>query len=117
MKRKRIYVATIAVLCATGVHAASNDATATIQRDTENAKALKLDEPAYQTREERLKAKPLDWRATSGKPKRHVPTKAEKETLRRAKPGSAEGGAPDPHADEQARKLHPEDWKPAPENR
>lgn len=101
-----------ALLWTSIAYAASDDATATIRRDSENAKALKLNEPSYQTREERLNAKPLDWRATSGKPKRRSLTKAEKESLRKAKPGSTDGGAPDPHADDEARKLHPNEWKP-----
>lgn len=121
-KRKLRYVATkvlaVASLWSVAAYAGSDDGTAVIQRESENAKALKLDEPSYQTREERLKAKPLDWRATSGKPKRRTLTNAEKESLRKAKPESTEGGAPDPQADAEARKLHPDDWKPkSPANR
>jgi len=86
--------------------------TTTIQRDSEAARSLRANEPTYQTREERLKAKPLDWRATSGKPtKPRAPTAAEKKALMRAKPATSEGGAPDPKAEEEARRLHPEEWK------
>lgn len=89
--------------------AAQQDATTSIKRDSEAAK--RLDEPAYQTREERLKAKPLDWNTTIGKPKRKPLSAAERKALADAKPGSQDGGAPDAKADEEARKLHPEEWK------
>jgi hypothetical protein len=40
--------------------------TTSIQHGSE--KALKMKQPSFQTREERLKAKPLDWNSTIGKP-------------------------------------------------
>lgn len=86
--------------------------TTTIQHDSEAARSLRANEPTYQTREERLKAKPLDWKATSGKPTKPRPlTAAEKKALTQAKPATSEGGAPDPKAEEEARRLHPEEWK------
>lgn len=87
----------------------AQDGTRSIKRDADPAKAQA--EPSYQTREERLKAKPLDWNATIGKPKRKALSPAEKKTLERAKPESMEGGAPDPKANEEARRLHPDEWK------
>jgi hypothetical protein len=101
------------VLASTPVlaQAASNSATTSIQRDSDADKAMKMQEPSYQTREERLNAKPLDWNSTIGKPKRRVLTATEREALRKAKPQSSEGGAPNPNANEEARKLHPDDWK------
>ncbi len=89
--------------------AASGGATTSIERGSN--KASKMEEPSYQTREERLNAKPLNWNSTIGKPKPHRLTRAERNALRRARPGSADGGAPDANADEEARKLHPDDWK------
>jgi hypothetical protein len=92
--------------------AASDTATTSIERGSEEAKASKMQEPSYETREERLKAKPLDWNTTIGKPKK--PPKlspAEQAKMRKAKRESAPGGAPDPKANDEARKLHPEDWK------
>ena len=89
--------------------AASSGPTTSIERGSD--KASKMEEPSYQTREERLNAKPLNWNSTIGKPKPHRLTRAERDALRKARPGSAEGGAPDPNADEEARKLHPDDWK------
>jgi hypothetical protein len=75
--------------------------TTSIQRDSERAKELK--EPSFQTREERLRAKPLDWNSTIGTPKpARVPS---------AQPESSAGGAPNPNANEEAQKLHPDDWK------
>ena len=65
-----------------------------------------MEEPSYQTREERLKAKPLDWNSTVGKPKPHALSRAERDALRRARPETSAGGAPDPKADEEARKQH-----------
>lgn len=93
------------------VRAAEDSPTVAIQRDSDATRAMKMAEPSYQTREERLKAKPLDWEATSGKPKPRTLTPVEREALRTARPTSAEGGAPNPKADEEARRLHPDDWK------
>ena len=41
--------------------------TTSIQRGSE--KATEMKEPSFQTREERLRAKPLDWNSTIGTPK------------------------------------------------
>lgn len=94
---------------APGLTAAADQETRTIKRDSEDAR--KMAEPSYQTREERLNAKPLDWNATIGKPKRKAQSAAEKKSLQQAKPGSQDGGMPDPKADDEARRLHPDDWK------
>lgn len=83
--------------------------TASVQHGSEKARELK--EPSFQTREERLNAKPLDWNSTIGTPKPRTLTAAERRALRTAKPASSAGGAPNPNADEEARKLHPDDWK------
>ena len=91
--------------------AQADSVTTSIQRGSEAEKAMKMKEPSYRTREERLNAKPLDWNSTIGKPKPRTPTATEKAAARKAKPGLAEGGAPNPKAEEEARKLHPDDWK------
>ncbi len=83
--------------------------TTSIQHGSE--KALKMKQPSFQTREERLNAKPLDWNSTIGKPSPKVVTPAEEQALRTARPETSAGGAPNPKADEEARKLHPNDWK------
>jgi hypothetical protein len=83
--------------------------TTSIEHDSEKARAMK--EPSFQTEEERLNAKPLDWNETIGTPTPREATPAEKRSLARARPGAAAGGAPNPHAEEEARKLHPDDWK------
>jgi hypothetical protein len=93
------------------VLAGTDDTTTSIKRESGVRGAPKTEEPHYQTREERLKAKPLDWKSTIGKPKRRVLSPAERKALRAAKPKSSEGGAPNPEANEEARRLHPEDWK------
>jgi len=85
--------------------------TTSIQHGSAAEKALKMKEPSFQTRAERLNAKPLDWNSTIGKPSPKALTPAQKEALRRARPATAAGGAPNPKADEVARKLHPDDWK------
>jgi len=83
--------------------------TTSIQRDSDEAR--KLPEPSFQTREERLRAKPLDWNSTIGTPKPRVLTEEERKLLERARPEAAEGGAPNPKAELEARRLHPDDWK------
>jgi hypothetical protein len=98
-------------LLASPALAASDKDTAAIESGSEATRAMKMEEPSYQTREERLKAKPLDWNKTIGKPKPRVLSPAEKRALLKAKPQMSEGGAPNPKADEEARKLHPDEWK------
>ena len=75
--------------------------TTSIQQGSEKARELK--EPSFQTREERLRAQPLDWNSTIGTPKPALAPSAQ--------PESSEGGAPNPNANEEAQKLHPADWK------
>jgi hypothetical protein len=45
-----------------------------------------------------------------GEPTPRTLTPAEEEALQKGQPESSQGGAPNPNADEEARKLHPEDW-------
>jgi hypothetical protein len=85
--------------------------TTSIQRGSEAEKALNMAEPSYKTREERLNAKPLDWNSTIGQPKPPAPTAVGKKASKNAKRGSTGGGAPNPNAKQEARKLHPDDWK------
>jgi hypothetical protein len=102
----------LGIALASGIVCAADDAdTTTIKRDVNTEKMTGMAEPSYQTREARLKAQPLDWNSTIGKPKRKVLSPAEKNALQKAKPESTEGGSPDPKANEDARKLHPDDWK------
>jgi hypothetical protein len=92
--------------------AAAGGATTSIEQGSEAHKALKMEEPSFDTREERLKAKPLDWNSTIGKPTPpRALSPAEEEELRKAPPGSTGGGAAHPNANEEARKLHPNDWR------
>ena len=83
--------------------------TTSVQHGTEKAREMK--EPSFQTREERLSAKPLDWNSTTGTPTPRALTAKEKKALENAKRGSSAGGAPHPKAEAEARKLHPDDWK------
>jgi hypothetical protein len=100
------------MLSASFAQAASDTQTTSIERGSEEAKQKKMNEPSYETREQRLKAQPLDWNKTIGKPE-HPPklSHADEAKQRKAKPGSAAGGSPDPNANDEARKLHPEDWR------
>ena len=70
-----------------------------------------MNEPSFQTRAERLNAMPLDWNSTIGVPTPPTLSPAEAEALGKAQPGSTQEGAPNPNAEEEARKLHPDDWK------
>ncbi len=92
--------------------AAASGGTTSIEQGSKAHEALRMKEPSFDTREERLKAKPLDWNATVGKPTPPRPVSpAEEEALQKAAPGTTEGGAPDPKANEEARRLHPDDWR------
>jgi hypothetical protein len=83
--------------------------TTSIQQGSEKAREMK--EPSFQTREERLNAKPLDWNSTIGTPTPRTLTPNERRALQGAKPKSSAGGAPNRNAEQEARRLHPDDWK------
>jgi len=83
--------------------------TTSIQQGSEKARELK--EPSFQTREERLNAKPLDWNSTIGTPTPRTLTPNERRALQTAKPKTSAGGAPNRNAEQEARRLHPDDWK------
>jgi hypothetical protein len=83
--------------------------TTSIQQGSEKAREMK--EPSFQTREERLNAKPLDWNSTLGTPTPRTLTPDEQRALQSAKPNSSAKGAPNRNAEKEARKLHPDDWK------
>jgi hypothetical protein len=83
--------------------------TTSVQQGSDKAREMK--EPSYQTREERLNAKPLDWNSTIGTPTPRTLTADEERALKTAKPRSSAGGAPNRNAEKEARKLHPDDWK------
>ena len=85
------------------------EGTTTIQHSSEKAREMK--EPSFQTREERLNAKPLDWNSTIGTPTPRTLTAKERRALESARPQSSAGGAPNPNAENEALKLHPDDWK------
>jgi hypothetical protein len=82
--------------------------TTSIQHGSEKAREMK--EPSFQTREERLKAKPLDWNSTIGTPTPRTLTADERRALQNARPKSSAGGRPNRNAEKEARKLHPDDW-------
>ena len=85
-------------------------ATTSLRRETVKAEAER-DARRYKTREERLRAKPLDWNATIGKPTRHPQTKEEEEAAAKREAKTAKGGRRNPNSKREAQRLHPEDWK------
>jgi len=88
-----------------------DEGTRAITQGSEAAKALNAAEPRTGTRAERLNEKPLDWNSTIGKPNPRALAPSEEEAIRKAPAQKTEGGAPNPNAEAEARKLHPEDWK------
>ena len=68
----------------------------------------------YQTREQRLQAKPLDWNSTIGKPQEPAAAPTDAAPAPQGTPGNAAGGAPNPKADSDARRQFPNEWRPAP---
>jgi hypothetical protein len=105
------FIATLAILCpSTSFAQTSSSSTQSIRAGSREAKNLPK-APSFKTRKERLRAKPLDPKATSGKPRRVRLTKAELQELKNAKPGNSRGGAPNPNAKKAALKQYPNDWK------
>ena len=85
--------------------------TTTLRRESVKAQAEK-DANKFKTREGRLRAKPLDWNATIGKPTpRPKVSEEEEERGKKRDPKSAKGGPRNPNAKREAQRLHPEDWK------
>lgn len=84
--------------------------TKSLRRESVKAQADK-DAKKFKTREGRLKAKPLDWNATIGKPTPRAKTKEEEEAAKKREPKTAKGGTRNPKAKREAQRLHPEDWK------
>jgi hypothetical protein len=100
-------------VCATPgfAQSAPQDRSQALVHGTPQERILRLREPLYLTREERLAAKPLDWRVTTGKSVPRALTPEELRELQTARPTAADGGRPDPRAEAEARRLHPDDWK------
>lgn len=103
------FISTLAILCPATSFAQTSTSTQSIRADSAAAEKLPK-APSFMTREERLRARPLDPRATSGKPTPLKLTKAELEELKNAKPGKSRGGAPDPSAKKVAKEQFPKDW-------
>lgn len=78
--------------------------TTTLERK-EVADQADRDARPFHTREGRLRAKPLDWNSTIGKP---IPRRDLR--VDQGKPDTTKGGEPDRYAIPEAQKLYPEDW-------
>jgi len=101
----------LAILCSTNSFAqTSSGSTRSITADSVEAKNLPK-APSFMTRKERLQAKPLNPRATSGKPVPLRLTKVEQDELKNAKPENSSGGAPNPNAKKVAQQQFPNEWK------
>lgn len=96
----------LAIGALASVYAFGQEQTTTIERKSIPEQADKDARP-FQTREGRLRAKPLNWNATIGKP---VP-RSKPLPVNQGKPESTKGGEPDKYAIPEGQKLYPEDWR------
>lgn len=105
--RKRFvsFLIIMAIGALASVYAFGQEATTTLDRKTVADQADREARP-FQTREGRLRAKPLDWNTTIGKP---VPRR----NLRvdQGRPETSKGGEPDKNAKPEGQKLYPEEWR------
>lgn len=84
--------------------------TTAVKADANMARALAG--PLTMTREQRLAAKPVDAKAATGKQNMAPEMSAEdKAVLAAAQPELSAGGAPNPSADDEARRDFSEEWK------
>ena len=83
----------------------SSRETTTLER-REVADQADRDARPFHTREGRLRAKPLDWNSTIGKP---VPRRDLR--VNQGKPGTTKSGEPDRYAIPEGQKLYPEEWR------
>ena len=70
------------------------------------------DADKFKTREQRLRAQPLDWNTTIGRPT-DAPAEAPADPSRE-QPGAAPGGSPNPKADDAARRQFRNEWRSLP---
>ena len=63
------------------------------------------------TREQRLAAKPVDWKAATGVQKESAMSAEDKAAMQAAKAELSDGGAPNSSADDEARRDFSEEWK------
>jgi len=83
---------------------------------TQSIKRSDMDEmgddvDAFKTRAARINAKPLDWDATRGTPKKIDPTSPDMMKSATGEPGNSSGSPPDPKANNEAKSSFPDDWK------
>lgn len=67
--------------------------------------------PVTMTREQRLAAKPVDWKAATGVQKQSAMSAEDKAALQDVKAELSDGGAPNSSADDEARRDFSEEWK------
>ncbi len=79
--------------------------------DISTTQSLAAESGKFDTREQRLKAQPLDWDATRGTVTEVPAISPETRAPVMGEPGLAPGNAPAAEADEEASKAFPEDWK------
>ncbi len=83
----------------------------TIERKSMTPQAAQ-DERKFRTREDRMKVPPLDWNTTTGRPAGQ-PAPA-RDNAPSGESGSTTGGAPNPKADDEAKRQFPNEWRPSP---
>jgi len=95
---------------ATAQQKTTTDKTVAVKADTNMARSLAG--PLTMTREQRLAAKPVDWKAATGKQTKAPEMSADdKAAMQGAKAELSDGGAPNSSADDEARRDFSEEWK------
>jgi hypothetical protein len=104
-KRCATFLIILAIGALAPVCVAGQEVTTSIERKSVPEQADRDARP-FLTREGRLRAKPLDWRTTIGKP-------GPRRNLRvdQGKAATSKGGEPNPNAIREGQKLYPEEWR------
>lgn len=87
----------------------ATDKTVAVKAETNMARGIAG--PLTMTREQRLAAKPVDWKAATGVQKQSAMSAEDKAALQAAKAELSDGGAPNSSADDEARRDFSEEWK------
>ena len=107
---KRVSLIAMLATAVTGVAETGNSAdTTSIERDSTRASAAATG--AFDTRDARLQAQPLDWDKTRGTVTEVPATSPEVRAPDTGEPGHSPGGEPTPEADQEATRTFPSDWK------
>jgi hypothetical protein len=111
---KAVFIASGVALMQMSTMAAAQTKTATektVAIKAEPNMARSLAGPLTMTREQRLAAKPVDWKAATGVQKQSAMSADDKAAQQAAKAELSDGGAPNSSADDEARRDFSEEWK------